>query len=183
MLTIFVSGKESIKFLKGIVKLAPLETLNIIVDTSDVYNFYGIRIFPDLINVFSLLNNRLDEKNFGIKDDSSYIVNMLREIDTDFELDEHLIGDRFLLTHLYFNKSLKEDIPLSRIISDYSKKKGFKCKIIPVSDDPINIKVFAGEEVYEYHDYASFDDEITFREIIFENFEKSKGTSLAVETI
>ena len=87
MISIIASGKESLKFLNGFLQIISPKDIevNVIVDTFDVFEFYDIKIYPQLTNVLLLLMKQLNETQWtGKQNDSLEISTFLQKIDEGF---------------------------------------------------------------------------------------------------
>jgi len=87
LISILASGKESLKFLNGFRQIiSPKDVdLNVIVDTFDFFDFYDIRIYPQLTNVVLLFMNQLNENKWtGKINDTHEISTFLQYVDEKF---------------------------------------------------------------------------------------------------
>ncbi|MFX1466775.1 MAG: 2-phospho-L-lactate transferase CofD family protein [Promethearchaeota archaeon] len=149
MISILASGKESLKFLNGFLQIvSPKDVdVNVIVDIFDFFNFYDIRIYPQLTNVLLLFMNQLNENRWtGKHNDSLEISNFLHEIDEDFptvkELDE--VGDHFLAPNIFITHWLQKNRQLSTCINEISKNIT-KASVMPLSNDELELKLGSTE--------------------------------------
>ncbi len=149
MISILASGKESLKFLNGLLKIiSPKDVdVNVIVDTFDFFNFYDIRIYPQLTNVLLLLMNQLNETKWtGKYNDSLEISNFIQKIDEDFpavkEFDD--MGDLFLAPNILINHWLQKNRQLSRCINEISKNIT-EASVMPLSNDELELELSSTE--------------------------------------
>ncbi len=147
--SILVSGKESLKFLNGFLQIiSPKDVdVNVIVDTFDFFNFYDIRVYPQLTNVLLLLMNQLNETKWtGKHNDSLEISTFLQKIDEDFpavkELDE--MGDLFLAPNILITHGLKKNRQLSTCINEISKNIT-EASVMPLSNDELELELNSKE--------------------------------------
>jgi 2-phospho-L-lactate transferase/gluconeogenesis factor (CofD/UPF0052 family) len=134
-----VSGKESLKFLNGFLQIiSPKDVdVNVIVDTFDFFDFYDIRIYPQLTNVLLLFMNQLNEIKWTGKDNDSLEINtFLQKIDENFpamkELNE--IGDLFLAPNILITHWIKKSRQLSVCVKEIAQNIT-EASIIPLAND------------------------------------------------
>ncbi|MFX1520892.1 MAG: 2-phospho-L-lactate transferase CofD family protein [Promethearchaeota archaeon] len=144
MISILVSGKESLKFLNGFLEIiSPEETpLNVIVDTFDFFDFYDMRVYPQLTNVLLLFMNQLNETRWtGRNKDSLEISNFLQNVDDKYpSLEEiHEVGDLYLAPNIFINHRLKNNHKMSTCINELSKNIT-AAVIIPLSNDELKLE-------------------------------------------
>jgi 2-phospho-L-lactate transferase/gluconeogenesis factor (CofD/UPF0052 family) len=143
--SVIVSGKESLKFLNGFLQIiSPEETpLNVIVDTFDFFDFYDIRIYPQLTNVFLLFLNQLNETQWtGRNKDSLEISTFLQNIDTKYPSikELHEVGDLYLAPNIFINHRRKNNHQMSACINEMSKNIT-EAAIIPLSNDELELEL------------------------------------------
>jgi len=149
LISILASGKESLKFLNGLLQIiSPKDVdLNVIVDTFDFFNFYDMRIYPQLTNVLLLFMNQLNETNWtGKNSDTLEISNFLQNIDEDFPLmkEPYEVGDLFLAPNVFITHGLKNNRQLSNCINEISKNIT-EAAVMPLSNDELELELNSTE--------------------------------------
>ncbi len=141
MISILASGKESLKFLNGFRQIiSPKDVdLNVIVDTFDFFDFYDIRIYPQLTNVVLLFMNQLNENKWtGKINDTHEISTFLQDVDEKFPSVKELyeVGDLYLAPNIFIDFHRKNSHPLSECITEFTEKIT-EAAIIPLSNDEL----------------------------------------------
>jgi 2-phospho-L-lactate transferase/gluconeogenesis factor (CofD/UPF0052 family) len=149
LISILASGKESLKFLNGLLQIiSPKDVdLNVIVDTFDFFNFYDIRIYPQLTNVLLLFMNQLNVTNWtGKNSDTLEISNFLQNIDEDFPdtKESYEVGDLFLAPNVFITHGLKKNRQLSNCINEISKNIT-EAAVMPLSNDELELELNSTE--------------------------------------
>lgn len=128
-------GIGGAKLALGLDKVLGPGQLNIIANTGDDFQHFGLSISPDidtLLYTLSELNNT--ELGWGRQDESWNFLETCKSLgmDTWFQL-----GDRDLALHVYRSMKLAEDISLSKITLALCRQLGIDSNIIPMSDSPV----------------------------------------------
>jgi len=127
-------GVGAARFLRGVVRAIPPESLSIIVNTGDDREFYGVHVCPDLDIVTYTLAGRVDpERGYGLAGDSFHVVDTLAAHGhpTWFRL-----GDRDLATCLHRTLELRAGRGLAEICDGIRRTLGVASHILPMSEDP-----------------------------------------------
>jgi len=177
-----VGGVGAAKLLKGLVKVVPPKNLYIIGNVGDDLELYGLHISPDLDIIMYTLAGVVDEtKGWGIAGDTFNCLEMLGRLgfETWFRL-----GDKDLATHIIRTKMLREGMTLSQATAKLCKMFGVEANLIPMSDDPVRIKIQSGNIFLEFQEYfvkRGTTDTVT--SVIFDGAEKAKPAPGIIQAI
>ena len=84
MITALGGGVGAAKFLEGLTKIVPIEELTLVINTADDIELYGFNISPDIDTVIYRLSGNIDtDKGWGLKGDSSTILDSLSSLGTE----------------------------------------------------------------------------------------------------
>ncbi|MEM2970813.1 MAG: 2-phospho-L-lactate transferase [Candidatus Bathyarchaeia archaeon] len=175
-------GVGAAKLLRGLVQLIPPENLVIVGNTGDDLELYGLHISPDLDIIMYTLAGIVDEsKGWGVASDTFHCLEMLGKFgfETWFKL-----GDRDLATHIVRTKMLREGMTLSQTTAQLCKMLGVKAKLVPMSDEPVQTKIFSGKLRLGFQEYfvkRGTKDKVT--NVLFEGAEKAKPAPGIIEAI
>ena len=181
-LTVLSGGTGTPKLLEGLESLVGQYNLNVIVNTSDDFWYYGLYISPDVDSVTYLFSNLLDkEKYWGIKDDTFNSFNMLKR----YGLPEWFhLGDRDLAVHIYRTYLLREGYTLTEVTKYIADKLGVKAKVIPMCNEHVETYVLTeiGKlHIQEYLVKYRFKPKVYG--IMFPGIERAKATSEVLKAI
>jgi LPPG:FO 2-phospho-L-lactate transferase len=128
-------GVGGAKLADGLYHALPPEDLTVIVNTGDDFEHWGLNISPDLDTVcYTLAGMANPETGWGLRDES---WRMLEAVSRLGGPGWFRIGDRDLATHLERTRRSHAGEPLSQITQDFCRAWGVRCKLLPMTDDPV----------------------------------------------
>ena len=136
------------KFLEGLYEFKNEINLNLIINTSDDIDIYGVRVSPDVDTVIYWLSNNIDrKKGWGIKGDT---LNLVNESSSNW----FNLGD---LDYQY-NKKKKVDMDKGMTLQESIK---FRCKelglsdvtILPMTNDKVETYILTSEGKMHFQKY------------------------------
>jgi LPPG:FO 2-phospho-L-lactate transferase len=116
-----------------------IKNLNIIGNTGDDLELFGVHICPDLDTLLYTLAGLANPKTgWGIEGDTFNTFEMLKRYgqDTWFWL-----GDRDFATHLLRTQQLRDGIRLTEVIDNLAKGLGVTCRLLPMCDEDVRTLV------------------------------------------
>jgi LPPG:FO 2-phospho-L-lactate transferase len=123
------------KFLRGLVRRIDPRRLNVIVNTGDDEEFYGLHVSPDIDTVTYTLAGMVNPvTGWGLTEES---FNTLGALARFYGKGWFALGDRDLATHLYRTERLRDGWPLSRITADIARRCKVSARILPMTDDRV----------------------------------------------
>ena len=175
-------GVGGAKLADGLAQVLQPDHLTIIVNTGDDFTHFGLRISPDLDTVcYTLAGLANPDTGWGRKDETWRVFEILKAMGMP---DWFQLGDTDLATHLVRTARIDEGGTLTQITQDFCKVWGIKAKILPMSDDIIQTRVFTDEGSLGFQEYFvhrhSEPAVIGFR---FEGIEQSKPAPGVLEAI
>jgi LPPG:FO 2-phospho-L-lactate transferase len=162
----------------GLAQLLPPSHLNLIVNTGDDFEHFGLYISPDLDTVmYTLANLANPAEGWGFRDETWNTMSMLARYGgpTWFRL-----GDRDIATHLMRSKWLKEGFPLTWVTRELSRLLGVRHAVLPMTDDPVRTIVDTTEGPLPFQEYFVHRQwQPVVKSIHFENVESARlGTEV-----
>lgn len=133
-IAVLAGGVGAARFLAGLVRAVPPESITAIVNTGDDREFYGVHVSPDLDIVTYTLAGRIDrEKGYGLAGDTFSVIEALAALghETWFRL-----GDRDLATALHRTARLREGAGLAAVADEVRRAYRVPVAILPMSEDP-----------------------------------------------
>jgi LPPG:FO 2-phospho-L-lactate transferase len=135
MITTLAGGVGAARFLEGLVRVVPPETVTAVVNTGDDFVLHGLHISPDLDIVTCTLADVIDrEQGWGIAGDTTACLEWLKHLGGP---DWFKLGDRDLALHIRRTALLREGLPLSQIADQFRRALGVGVRILPMSDQPV----------------------------------------------
>jgi LPPG:FO 2-phospho-L-lactate transferase len=140
------------KFLRGLARVAGQPRLNVIVNTGDDEEFYGLHVSPDLDTiVYTLAGASNPLTGWGLEGETFATLGALARFygQTWFNL-----GDRDLATHLFRTERMRAGERLSRITAEIARRYGVGARVMPMSDDRVRTFVkLRGRRAIPFQEY------------------------------
>lgn len=131
---VLAGGVGAARFLRGVVRAVPPESVTVIVNTGDDRSFYGVHVSPDIDIVTYTLAGRIDPaRGFGLAGDTYQVVDRLAALghETWFRL-----GDADFTNCLHRTLRLAEGQGLDEITDGLRRDQGLALRILPMSNAP-----------------------------------------------
>lgn len=182
MITVLAGGVGAARFLRGLVDVVDPESVTVIGNTADDEEFLGLHVSPDLDTVVYTLADAVDpETGWGLAGDSYACREQAARLgeETWFRL-----GDADLATHVQRTLLLRQGQTLSQATESIARAFGLRCRLLPMSDDPVRTVVAtdAGELPFqEYFVRRRWQDEV--RALRFEGAEQARPAPGVLEAI
>ncbi len=131
---VLAGGVGAARFLRGVVRSVPSESLTVVVNTGDDRSFYGVHVSPDIDIVTYTLADRIDrERGFGLAGDTHHLLDRLAALghDTWFRL-----GDADYANCLHRTLRLSQGAGLDVVTDELRRAHGLSLRILPMSNDP-----------------------------------------------
>ncbi len=144
-------GIGGAKLALGLAHLRPARDLMVIANTGDDFEHLGLAISPDtdtlMYTLAGLANQQL---GWGRQDESWAFMETLAQLggQTWFRL-----GDRDLAVHVERTRRLAAGETLSAITTDFSRRLGIACAILPMSDDRVRTELLTDQGWLEFQEY------------------------------
>lgn len=144
MIVALAGGVGAGKFLRGLIQVVGPEDVTVIVNTGDDITLHGLHVSPDIDSVMYWLAGIADrERGWGRAGESFRAMEALRELGGEAWFG---LGDLDLATHLHRTDLLRGGGSLSEATATLSESFGLRCRIVPMSDDPVTTRIEAVDE-------------------------------------
>jgi len=140
-IVLLTGGTGGAKLARGIAEVAGAERLAAIVNTGDDIEIYGSYVSPDPDLVSFWLADTIDERGWGLRDDSFAVMDALRELQVDVWFN---LGDRDLAWCLERARMLAEGLTPTAALARLNETIGVRASVLPMSDDPVRTWVRTG---------------------------------------
>ena len=137
MVVLLAGGTGGAKLARGMLDVLGDE-LTVIANTGDDIEIYGSHVSPDPDLVTFWLADRIDERGWGLKNDTFHVMDGLRELGEDIWFN---LGDRDLAVCLRRARRLAEGARLTEAIDEQRHALNVKAQVLPMCDDPVRTQV------------------------------------------
>jgi len=144
-------GVGGAKLAHGLALAGLDDRLDVIVNTADDFQLYGLHISPDLDTVmYTLAGIANPATGWGILGDTAATLNMIGRYgrSTWFWL-----GDRDLATHILRTERLRAGARLTEVTAELAAALGVTARILPMCDEPVATLVETPAGLLEFQDY------------------------------
>lgn len=157
------------------------DDLVVIANTGDDSEIYGAHVSPDPDLVTFWLADRIDERGWGLADDSFVVMDALRALGDEIWFN---LGDRDLALCIRRARRLAEGARLTETLAEAAAAYGVRARVLPPSDDPIRTKVRAGDRWWDFQPFMiQRRGEGPVQDVRFAGAEDATATPEALEAI
>lgn len=153
MITALGGGVGAAKFLEGLCAVIGDEPLNIVVNTGDDIDLYGLRISPDVDTIIYRLSGHIDRsKGWGISDDTFNSLKALGRFGMEGWFN---IGDQDLATHIYRTGLKSSGHSATEITSRIAKAFGVResITVLPMTDEDVETWIVTEDGEMHFQEY------------------------------
>lgn len=137
---ILAGGTGGAKLARGMLDVVDDEQLIVIANTADDIEPYGAYVSPDPDLVTFWLADRIDERGWGLRDDTFQVMDGLRELGVDVWFN---LGDRDLAIGIARARRLDDGQRLTDAQAEIVRALGVKARVLPMSDKPVRTRVLS----------------------------------------
>ncbi|HEV7362828.1 MAG TPA: 2-phospho-L-lactate transferase [Solirubrobacteraceae bacterium] len=136
---VLAGGTGGAKLARGMLDVVG-DDLVVVANTGDDIEIYGGHVSPDPDLVTYWLADRIDERGWGLADDTFAVMDGLRELGVDVWFN---LGDRDLAVCLRRAERLAARARLTECLAELVAALGVGARVLPMSDDPVRTRVLA----------------------------------------
>ena len=136
---VLAGGTGGAKLARGMLDVVG-DDLVVVANTGDDIEIYGGHVSPDPDLVTYWLADRIDERGWGLADDTFAVMDGLRELGVDVWFN---LGDRDLAVCLRRAERLAAGRRLTDCLAELGAALGVGARVLPMSDDPVRTRVLA----------------------------------------
>jgi LPPG:FO 2-phospho-L-lactate transferase len=137
---VLAGGTGGAKLARGMLDVVDPRDLVVVANTGDDIEIYGGYVSPDPDLVTFWLADRIDERGWGLRDDTFAVMDGLRELGVDVWFN---LGDRDLAIAIERARALDEGARLTEAHARISASLGVRARVLPMSDRPVRTRVMA----------------------------------------
>ncbi len=177
---VLAGGTGGAKLARGLLDQVG-DDLVVIANTGDDSETYGAYVAPDPDLVTFWLADRIDERGWGLADDSFVVMDALRALGDEIWFN---LGDRDLALCIRRARRLAEGARLTETLAEAAAAYDVTARVLPPSDDPIRTKVRAGDRWWDFQPFMiQRRGEGPVQDVRFEGAERAAATPEALEAL
>jgi LPPG:FO 2-phospho-L-lactate transferase len=147
---VLAGGTGGAKLARGMLDVVGADELVVVANTGDDVEIYGAYVSPDPDLVTFWLADRIDERGWGLKDDTFNVMDGLRELGVAVWFN---LGDRDLAIGIERARALDEGARLTEAHRDIATQLGVTARVLPMSDRPIRTLVLAHGRAWPFQEF------------------------------
>jgi len=124
--------------------------LVVIANTGDDVEIHGGHVSPDPDLVTFWLADRIDDRGWGLREDTFHVMDGLRELGEEVWFN---LGDRDLALCLRRARRLAEGARLTEAIDEARRALGVPAQVLPMTDEPVRTHVRAAGRWWPFQDF------------------------------
>lgn len=140
---VLAGGTGGAKLARGMLDVVGAEELVVIANTGDDTEIYGAHVSPDPDLVSFWLADLIDERGWGLRDDTFAVMDALRELGAEVWFN---LGDRDLAWCLERQRMLEEGLGATEALRRLNARVGLLASVLPMSDRPVRTWVRTRED-------------------------------------
>jgi LPPG:FO 2-phospho-L-lactate transferase len=131
---VLTGGTGGAKLVRGMADVLGSERLAVVANTGDDIAIYGAYVSPDPDLVSFWLAGTIDERGWGLRDDTFAVMDALRALGVDVWFN---LGDRDLAWCLERARMTSEGLSPTAALERLNAAIGVRVRVLPMSDDPV----------------------------------------------
>ncbi len=131
---VLCGGTGGAKLARGFAGALGAEALTAVVNTGDDIEIYGAYVSPDPDLVSFWLADAIDERGWGLRDDTFAVMDGLRELDAEVWFN---LGDRDLAWCARRAQLMAEGDSPTDALARLNEALGVRSRVLPMTDDPV----------------------------------------------
>ncbi len=148
---VLAGGVGAAKFIRGLTQLVKPELLNIIVNTGDDIELFGLKICPDLDIITYTLAELVDnEKGWGFKNETFNCLHILKKF---YDIGWFNLGDKDLATHIYRTDLFNRGFNKAEITNLICKDLRIKSHLMPMCNASVETFITTPKGKMHFEEY------------------------------
>ena len=149
-MAVLAGGSGGAKLARGMLDVVGPQELVVIANTGDDVEIYGAYVSPDPDLVTFWLADRIDERGWGLSEDSFAVMEGLRQLGAEVWFN---LGDRDLAVGLERARLLAQGARLTVAHQALVTALGVSARVLPMSDDPVRTRVLAHSRWWPFQEF------------------------------
>lgn len=149
-IVVLAGGTGGAKLARGMLDIVGPDRLVVIANTGDDIEIHGGYVSPDPDLVTFWLADRIDERGWGLLDDTFDVMDGLRELGQDVWFS---LGDRDLAIAIARAADLRAGARPTDVSLRIARALGVTVPVLPMSDEPVRTRVVAVDRAWAFQEY------------------------------
>jgi LPPG:FO 2-phospho-L-lactate transferase len=141
-------GTGGAKLARGLLDVA--DSLDVIANTGDDAEFYGVHVAPDPDLITYWLADVIDERGYGVCEDTWEVMDALRSAGREIWFN---LGDRDLAFCLMRTELLRADRRLTEAHASVVEALGVRARVLPMCDEAVPTQVLYRDRWMSFQEY------------------------------
>jgi LPPG:FO 2-phospho-L-lactate transferase len=180
---VLAGGTGGAKLARGILDHVG-DDLVVIANTGDDVEIHGGLVSPDPDLVTFWLADRIDERGWGLRDDTFEVMDALRALGEDVWFN---LGDRDLALCVRRARRLAEGATLTEVLAENAAAYGVSARVLPPSDAPVRTQVRADDRWWDFQEFMirrlREEPEPVVQDVAFRGAESASATPELLEAL
>ncbi|MCA1682872.1 MAG: 2-phospho-L-lactate transferase [Actinobacteria bacterium] len=147
---VLAGGTGGAKLARGMLDVVGAEDLVVVANTGDDVEIYGAHVSPDQDLVSFWLGDLIDERGWGLANDSFNVMDALRSLGREIWFN---LGDRDLAIGLERARMLAVGERPTEAHARITRRLGIGARVLPMSDHPVRTRVLAAERWWSLQEF------------------------------
>jgi LPPG:FO 2-phospho-L-lactate transferase len=131
---VLAGGTGGAKLARGMLDVVGSEDLVVVANTGDDIDIYGAHVSPDPDLVSFWLADLIDERGWGLRDDTFAVMDALRKLSTDIWFN---LGDRDLAWCIERRRMTDQGLRPTEALARLNEAIGVRAHVLPMCDEPL----------------------------------------------
>ena len=132
---VLAGGTGGAKLARGMLDVVGPQRLTVIANTGDDVEIYGAHVSPDPDLVSFWLADRIDDRGWGLRGDTFFVMDALRAMGSDVWFN---LGDGDLAWCIERSRMTGEGLSATEALAHLNAGIGQHVRVLPMSDDPVH---------------------------------------------
>jgi LPPG:FO 2-phospho-L-lactate transferase len=147
---VLAGGSGGAKLARGMLDVVGPDQLAVVANTGDDLEIYGGYVSPDPDLVTFWLADKIDERGWGLRDDTFYVMEGLRSLGVDVWFN---LGDRDLAVAIERARMLAAGRRLTEAQAAIDEALEVNARVLPMSDRPVRTRIQAHGRWWPFQEF------------------------------
>jgi LPPG:FO 2-phospho-L-lactate transferase len=173
VVVLLAGGTGGAKLARGLLDVVGDE-LTVIANSGDDIEIYGAHVAPDPDLVTFWLADLIDERGWGLAEDTFHVMDGLRELGDDVWFN---LGDRDLAFCVRRARRLREGARLTEAIDEQRRALDLAARVLPMCDEPVRTQIRNDAGWHGFQEFMIRERAAgPVRDVRFDNIERARLT-------
>lgn len=175
-------GVGGAKLVRGLAEWLPPEQLTVVANTADDFDYWDLRICPDIDSILYALADLNDEqRGWGLRDESWRTMVAMRRLTGD---EWFQLGDQDLATHIFRSMALRRGDSLTAVTAALGERLGSRARLLPMSEQAVATRVYTDRGELAFQEYFVRERcEPRVERIVFEGVDQAELNPAVAEAL